>query len=137
MPPEVLDRRPIDARADLYSLGVVLHQAALGELPFVGRDADVVRAQRKAEFEPLGRRRPDLPEAFGRLIRVLLDPNPERRPADARDARQRLLDALEADERAPWQVLSAAFTGRGHELSQLTETVCSMPLNSPLTGMPV
>lgn len=39
MPPEVLLGRPADARSDIWSLGVILHQLLTGTLPFTGRTA--------------------------------------------------------------------------------------------------
>jgi serine/threonine protein kinase/Tol biopolymer transport system component len=65
--PEVLRGEPPTPRADLYSLGVLLHLLATGRYP-----------DRKA---PAG-----LPRGAGRLAAVVaqaLDPDPERRPASA------------------------------------------------------
>ncbi len=40
MSPEQLARGPIDARSDLFSVGVLLHRMIAGGLPFVGEDRD-------------------------------------------------------------------------------------------------
>lgn len=38
MAPELISGRPLDARTDLFSLGILLYQLATGELPFNGRN---------------------------------------------------------------------------------------------------
>ncbi|HWB80235.1 MAG TPA: protein kinase [Nannocystaceae bacterium] len=38
MAPELINGRPLDARTDLFSLGILLYQLATGELPFSGRN---------------------------------------------------------------------------------------------------
>jgi len=38
MAPELISGRPLDARTDLFSLGIILYQLATGELPFSGRN---------------------------------------------------------------------------------------------------
>ena len=44
MPPEVLRGEPADARSDLWALGVVIYQAASGQLPFPGRTSFEISA---------------------------------------------------------------------------------------------
>lgn len=38
MAPELINGRPLDARTDLFSLGIILYQLSTGELPFTGRN---------------------------------------------------------------------------------------------------
>ena len=42
MPPEQITGAPIDGRADLFSLGVVLYWLATGEQPFPGESITAV-----------------------------------------------------------------------------------------------
>ena len=51
MAPEMILGRPVDARADLFSLGVILHELATGMHPFRGRDR-VAALQRGEEVSP-------------------------------------------------------------------------------------
>jgi serine/threonine-protein kinase len=45
MAPELINGKPIDARTDLFAVGVMLYQLATGELPFSGRNPHEVLAR--------------------------------------------------------------------------------------------
>lgn len=86
MSPEQANAEEVDARADLWSVGVVLHEMLAGTLPFRGDDArSMLLAIRDAEPEPLSAVRGDVPPALSRLVRTLLAKRPEGRPASAVD----------------------------------------------------
>lgn len=77
--PEVIDGGPPVAASDLYGLGVVLVRALTGELPWAGPTPfAVIGAQRRTPPPLRG-----LPRGVRLLCRALLDPEPDRRPADA------------------------------------------------------
>jgi eukaryotic-like serine/threonine-protein kinase len=78
MAPEQLRGQTPDARADVFSLGVIAYEMLTGTLPFGrGSLAEVVLAQTRglapAEVDSLS-------PALARAVRAALDPDPDRRP---------------------------------------------------------
>jgi len=91
MAPEQASRRPVDARADLFSLGCLMYLLATGKLPFEGDDAlATMLAVTTAEPTAPGELNPDLPAEIEELIGGLLAKNPEDRPASARVVIERI-----------------------------------------------
>jgi len=85
--PEQASMADVDARADVFSLGCCLYQAAVGAAPIVGESPeDLVRAAREAVYDPPSRVAPHLPEGFDELIEGFLARLPRQRFADARAA---------------------------------------------------
>jgi serine/threonine protein kinase len=98
MAPEQLDPAlPIDARTDVYALGVMLYELLCGELPFRGRDTDaLVEAIRSATPRLPAEVDPDVPEPLQAIALKAMEREPERRYASARELAadlRRFLDA--------------------------------------------
>ncbi len=86
MAPEQLRAEPTDARADLFSLGVVLYELAAGRRPFAGPTATALIAQILNEPPtPLGSAGPIVPGELARIIHKLLEKNPNSRYQSARE----------------------------------------------------
>ena len=87
MAPEQLERRTLDGRSDLYSLGCVFYYLLSMHRPF---DADtvqnVIAAHLSGSYRPLRSYRPQLPAALCHWIQWLMERQPARRPADAAEA---------------------------------------------------
>ncbi|MEE4419746.1 serine/threonine-protein kinase [Streptomyces bugieae] len=94
MSPEQIGAHPVDHRSDLYSLGCVLYELATGVPPFDLGDAwAVLVGHRDTAPTPPRSLRPDLPEAYQRIVLQLLAKDPDERPRDADDLAKRLADA--------------------------------------------
>jgi serine/threonine protein kinase/tetratricopeptide (TPR) repeat protein len=101
MSPEQLRGRVLDARSDLFSLGVVLYQMLTGKHPFQRNLAvEVASAILSENPPPLTDTNPECPEALQALVARLLSKNPEDRYTAARDVVQ--------DLRAPSRTLASA-----------------------------
>ena len=88
MAPELLRAETTDARADLFSLGVVLYELACGRRPFPGPTVSALMAQILDEPTPqIADARHILPPELGRIIRKLLEKNPKARYQSAREVK--------------------------------------------------
>ena len=102
--PESVESGYADARSDLYSLGVVLYEAATGHLPFAaGSVYEVLRMQASVEAPPLPEEAPGYDPGLARVIGRLLEKDPSRRFQTAQDAAAALEQPLPpaAPERDP------------------------------------
>jgi serine/threonine-protein kinase len=85
--PEGIHGRPVDLRADLYSLGILLYYLAVGNLPCPDMDPGAILLWHlNGEPSDPGTVRPDLPVRFRSLVRRLTAREREERPSDAGEA---------------------------------------------------
>ena len=90
-PEQLRSARTVDARSDIWSLGVTLHRALTGELPFAGESMGVLMASVMTDSpRPLRASRPDLPPEMAAIVRRCLEKNAEARFGSALE----LADAL-------------------------------------------
>lgn len=86
MSPEQVRGLPLDARTDLYAVGVVLFELFTGRRSFLGKEAVEVMSQHLSAEPPRpASLRPDLPDSLERLVLACLAKSPDRRPASAAD----------------------------------------------------
>ena len=79
--PEQALGQPVDARSDLYSMGVVLFEMIAGRLPFVTQSSlgSLLERLRQDETPDLGELRPETPAWLAAIVRRLLERDPVRR----------------------------------------------------------
>ena len=125
MPPEAITGGPVDARSDLYSLGVTLYRQLMGRVPFEGAASEVLEAHLSRIPEPLppARVKPEV----ARVVERLLCKEPGARYASAREvlhalaqANQVALPAEPSAELASY-VLSGRFVGHEKVFETLVE----------------
>jgi len=96
MSPEHLQGERIDARADLFALGVVLYEMLSAARPFdppTGATPDgesLLARMRHEDYQPLRKREPRVARWLARLVRQLLRPRARQRIASAAAVRREL-----------------------------------------------
>ncbi|MES2521162.1 MAG: serine/threonine-protein kinase [Gemmatimonadota bacterium] len=79
-PEQASGDRDLDARSDLYSLGIVAYQMLVGEPPFVGNTTPALLVKHLAEAPvPVSHRRADVPPDLSAIVMRLLEKSPDQR----------------------------------------------------------
>jgi len=91
MSPEQAEGKTIDARTDLFSLGVILYEMACGDRPFKGETSlSILSSILKDTPRSVSEMRPALPRHLGRIVKRALTKDPEHRYQTAKDLRNDL-----------------------------------------------
>ena len=119
MAPEQLCAEPLDLRADVYSLGVLLYEMVSGQKPYNSTsEIQLIHAVLYENMVPLRERRPDVPAELERIIARATERDRERRYPDCR--------AMHAD-------LEQLLRSHGEPVStlQLADLVKALDLAAP------
>ena len=86
MPPEQIQGKEVDHRADIFALGVVFYELMTGCKPFDARtDVTILQAILYEQMIPAVARRPDIPEPIARILQRALAKDPDARYPNCRD----------------------------------------------------
>lgn len=109
MSPEQISSEPIDARSDIFSLGIVMYQMLTGRVPFPGDNAHSVMFGIVNEEPPKpSSLNPEVPDALDQIVSRCLAKKP--------DDRYRNADELADDLHTCHERLLHAKTGLDHSL---------------------
>lgn len=106
MSPEQWLNRAVDARSDVYSLGIIAYRMLAGEAPFTGKSASLYMEHIRACPPSLAARAPELPMAVASVVMSALEKDAARRPPTA----QTFATALAASTEGSGELVRRAVT---------------------------
>ena len=131
MSPEQAQSRPVDARADLYAIGVILYEATTGRKPFTGTSVyEILRGH--IELSPVRPLQlvPELAPALEHVILRALAKDPAQRWQSARELSTALSGACQYLAPSEWD----ALTSRPRNESVGPPTPSTTPVGPPMSG---
>jgi len=83
MSPEQCRGEHLDARSDIYSLGIIAYQMLTGSPPFTGETTTIIRAHNESVPTPVRQLNKKLPKRVSRIVMSALEKDPAARPQTA------------------------------------------------------
>src|SRR5256886_840511 len=97
MSPEQIRGKTLDARSDVYAVGIVAFELFTGKLPFKGRNAqEMMIARLRGSPMPLRQVRSDVPASLEKALAKAMETNPDNRYPTALDFAEALAATAEA-----------------------------------------
>jgi len=91
MAPEQLEGKDVDARSDIFALGLVIYEMVTGRKAFDGKsEASLIAAILERDPAPMTERQPLTPPSLERVVRACLAKDPDERWQSAADIRREL-----------------------------------------------
>ncbi|MFT3842448.1 MAG: protein kinase [Myxococcaceae bacterium] len=114
MAPEQANAKKVDARTDVFALGIVLWELVTGKHLFRGKsDAGTLRLVRACEVPPPSNLRPNVPPELDKVLLKALSLEPRKRYPDARAMQEALQEILVGLPPADIQRFVYMFDERG------------------------
>lgn len=124
MSPEQALGKPTDPRSDVYSLGILLYELVVGQLPFAIRTlSDAVHYH--TEVQPPAPRsiNPSVPEAVERVVLKALEKDPDKRYGSAQQLASALADILTSST----DVIEQPDAGRVSLVTEYHQSIAAPP----------
>src|SRR5262245_19494283 len=113
MAPEQIRGEAVDARTDLFALGIVLYELVAGKRPFAGNThADISATILRDRPEALASARRDVPADLDRIVSRCLEKNPRERFQTALDVSNELHSLRRDPERGEPRLRTRIATGK-------------------------
>jgi serine/threonine-protein kinase len=137
-PEQVRSAKTVDARADVWSLGVLLHELVAGKPPFDGETMTALLAAIVADSPiPLRRAAPHAPPALEAAILRCLEKDTSRRMQSVAELADALLPLAPAQARVSVDRISRVIRGGSASTSFATSSEAPFPLDAEATVDPV
>lgn len=136
-PPEQIDGKPLDGRADIYALGCVAFHCLTGQPPFVREsEVGVIKAHLFDPAPSLTSLRPDLPEELSTALASAMAKDPDERYARAADLAAALAEStaehqIPSDDDTIGETHIAPTTREALELAENAPSPTAVPASPP------
>jgi eukaryotic-like serine/threonine-protein kinase len=114
MSPEQVQGKPVDARADIFSFGCIIYEAATRQRPFTAdSNVEIMHKILNEKPRPVEEINPHVPAELRRVIRRCLAKQPEQRAQSMKDIAIELREIVEEYDSLSSSATSATLTGTG------------------------
>ncbi len=97
MAPEQIKKETVDARSDIYAVGIMMYELLTGLVPFTGADEVAIMRKHLADKpERPSRHVPGIPPVLEEVVMKSIAKDPAKRQQDVRELRRELRAVLEA-----------------------------------------
>lgn len=122
-PEQAYSADQVDARSDVYSVGVILFEMLSGKRPAEGETPqEIAHKVLMGQALRLDQVAPEVPPGLARVIHTAMEPRPEDRWADARALREALLPFAPVNPFASTNVAGRLPTGQGAPFVSVSKT---------------